>query len=539
MINYIYLLQLREFANKNEPVYKIGMTTQKNLNRFLQYPKGSILFHQTICNNCKNIEMKLIKKFRNIFIKREDIGSEYFEGNYKTMIKMIYVEIENETVEQYNTIKYVNNDTKNEKIVELKTDKVIETTIEKIVETNNDKAIETTIDKITDTNNDNVIETNNNKAIETNNNKAIETTIEKITDTNNTQKEQLSLYPQMCFIPKKANNNIYNLKINTNFQCNNCKKIFSTNQRLKYHIDKGACGVNVKCDICNLSFKMQGGLKRHIEKIHANNSIITTKDLYKTGEDLENTTKNVDINNCTIDEMKCKYCCKIFTRKNNITQHQKKWCKIKKEIDLKNENSNNDLKNELDNLKLTVSLLENQIKNNQSNTNSKTINNGTINNINVTLNKFGEENISYISMDDYVNFFVKGQESVILYIKMKHFNPDHPENNNLYIPNIHNTHFICYDGDKYVIKLIDNLVNDVIDGCLIELNYKYKELMELIKSKQIKNDLVDKAIEMYGNFIKAYDGESRDSLLKYIQTELKLMMYNYKDMALKMKKQLK
>jgi len=44
---------------------------------------------------------------------------------------------------------------------------------------------------------------------------------------------------------------------------------------------------------------------------------------------------------------------------------------------------------------------------------------------------------------------------------------------------------------------------------------------------------------MYGNFIKKYDGESRDILLKYIQTELMLMMYNYKDMALKMRKQLK
>ena len=162
--------------------------------------------------------------------------------------------------------------------------------------------------------------------------------------------------------------------MNKKFECVNCKKIFSTNQRLKYHIDKGACGVNVKCEICNLSFKMQGGLKRHIEKIHTNNITMTTKDLDKRGEDLGkltsdlgNITKNVDIDNSTIDEMKCKYCCKIFTRKNNITQHQKNWCKIKKEIDLKNENSNNDLKNELDNLKITVSLLENQIKNNQSN----------------------------------------------------------------------------------------------------------------------------------------------------------------------------
>ena len=84
MLNYIYLLQLREHVNTNEQVYKIGMTTQKNLNRFSQYPKGSALLHQTICNNCKNIEMKLIKNFRDIFIKREDIGSEYFEGNYKT-----------------------------------------------------------------------------------------------------------------------------------------------------------------------------------------------------------------------------------------------------------------------------------------------------------------------------------------------------------------------------------------------------------------------------------------------------------------------
>jgi len=98
-VNYIYLLQEREFIKTEEHVYKVGMTKKKNHERFNQYPKGSVLLFQIICNNCKNIENEVIKLFKQNFKLRKDIGNEYFEGEYKNMIDIIYSTIKNEKEE--------------------------------------------------------------------------------------------------------------------------------------------------------------------------------------------------------------------------------------------------------------------------------------------------------------------------------------------------------------------------------------------------------------------------------------------------------
>jgi len=94
--NYIYLLQEREFIKTKENVYKVGMTKKENHKRFNQYPKGSVLLFQMICNDCNNIEKSVIKIFKNIFIQRKDIGNEYFEGDYKYMIDIIFLAIKND-----------------------------------------------------------------------------------------------------------------------------------------------------------------------------------------------------------------------------------------------------------------------------------------------------------------------------------------------------------------------------------------------------------------------------------------------------------
>jgi len=101
MTNYVYLLQEREFIKTNEKIYKVGMTQKENFERFNQYPKGSVLLFQIICHDCKNMEVQVIKQFKEKFIRRKDIGSEYFEGNYKSMIDIIYstVKSEEENVE--------------------------------------------------------------------------------------------------------------------------------------------------------------------------------------------------------------------------------------------------------------------------------------------------------------------------------------------------------------------------------------------------------------------------------------------------------
>jgi len=98
MPEYIYLLQEREFIKAKENIYKLGMTKKENLTRFNQYPKGSLLLSQIICNNSKYIEKILISKFKETFKQKKDIGNEYFEGEYNIMIDIIYYTIKNVSV---------------------------------------------------------------------------------------------------------------------------------------------------------------------------------------------------------------------------------------------------------------------------------------------------------------------------------------------------------------------------------------------------------------------------------------------------------
>lgn len=94
--NYIYLLQEREFIKTNENIYKVGRTKKENYIRFNQYPNGSVLLFQMICNKCENIENQIIKIFKNNFKQIKYAGNEYFEGDYQKMIDIIYSSIKNE-----------------------------------------------------------------------------------------------------------------------------------------------------------------------------------------------------------------------------------------------------------------------------------------------------------------------------------------------------------------------------------------------------------------------------------------------------------
>ena len=90
-MNYIYILRLREHIINNQNIYKIGKTKQETLKRFNQYPKGCQLFCQLDCVDCDNAEKNIINLFKNKYIQRQDIGTEYFEGNITQMKDDIYI----------------------------------------------------------------------------------------------------------------------------------------------------------------------------------------------------------------------------------------------------------------------------------------------------------------------------------------------------------------------------------------------------------------------------------------------------------------
>jgi hypothetical protein len=104
-INYVYLLQEREFINSN--IIKIGKTKQENLKRFKSYPKGSILLVQKICSDCDVLERDIIDNFKNNFNHRKDIGNEYFEGSISLIINLFEFLINKQG---YNSCYFTNNE---------------------------------------------------------------------------------------------------------------------------------------------------------------------------------------------------------------------------------------------------------------------------------------------------------------------------------------------------------------------------------------------------------------------------------------------
>jgi hypothetical protein len=90
-VHYVYLLKLREHIKSNENIFKIGKTTQLNSRRFIGYPKGSIVLFQIICSDCHKLEDNIKKFFKIKYEQMKEYGDEYFKGDYKDMIKDIFV----------------------------------------------------------------------------------------------------------------------------------------------------------------------------------------------------------------------------------------------------------------------------------------------------------------------------------------------------------------------------------------------------------------------------------------------------------------
>ncbi len=90
-MSYIYLIKTRESIKLNEPIYKIGRTSQIGLSRLNQYPKGSELLLHIKCPNCNELEKIISNEFKKKFTQHLDYGIEYFEGDCEQMIDIIIV----------------------------------------------------------------------------------------------------------------------------------------------------------------------------------------------------------------------------------------------------------------------------------------------------------------------------------------------------------------------------------------------------------------------------------------------------------------
>jgi hypothetical protein len=97
-------------------------------------------------------------------------------------------------------------------------------------------------------------------------------------------------------------------------------------------------------------------------------------------------------------------------------------------------------------------------------------------------------------------------------IEKVHFNPEKPENMNIYISNLKDKYMMVYEAGAWNIKNKD----------VIESIYNDKELMleEWLDEEQHKHP------ELKEKFVKYLNNKENDETLNMIKDEIKLMMYN-------------
>ena len=83
---HLYVIKEREFLKTNESIFKIGKTINI-VKRMPQYPKQSRVYIMFYSTNIDDMEKHLIAEFDKRFIKRTDIGSEYYECNQTELLK--------------------------------------------------------------------------------------------------------------------------------------------------------------------------------------------------------------------------------------------------------------------------------------------------------------------------------------------------------------------------------------------------------------------------------------------------------------------
>ena len=223
------------------------------------------------------------------------------------------------------------------------------------------------------------------------------------------------------------------------------------------------------------------------------------------------------------DVYKCKYCEQQYKHTQSLNKHIKYSCTKNKTEDLTELVRLMNLQMETQKKELQTLIkdqskqIENQNKQIEKLKGKLEIHGSfnTTNIHNIQLLNYKDTDVSHLTDNDYRRCIKKVCYCVMNLIEKVHFNPDKPENMNIYISNMKDKYLMVYDGSNW------NLANKCD-----EVNKLYDEkeiLLEEWLEENKDNELKDK-------FMKYLNNKETDECINRIKDEIKLMMYNKKQM---------
>ena len=135
---------------------------------------------------------------------------------------------------------------------------------------------------------------------------------------------------------------------------------------------------------------------------------------------------------------------------------------------------------------------------------------------NIKILAYNKTDISHLEDKDFLGFMNHSNFCIPHMIKKLHFDPDKPENHNIYISNLKNNHIMIYDGDKWNIKDRKDIIEDIIEDNTNILEDKIEDWIEHGK----------KYPKIMKKFKRYIDKKEDDIVLDKIKQEIKFILYN-------------
>ena len=208
----------------------------------------------------------------------------------------------------------------------------------------------------------------------------------------------------------------------------------------------------------------------------------------------------------------CSTCKKNFSYPSGLYRHRSK-CKEKE-----NDVSKLDiLETEIQELRQKIEDLE-KSKNNTNNIqnieNQNITNNN--NNIKININCFGNENMDYITDKVILQCISKVYGSIPMILERIHFDPEHPENNNVKIPNKKLPHAQVMTDDKWKFTDRSDTIHSMIDNGYNILDETFQEKGHVLSNNQQKH---------FKNFQTKYEDRDKDTI-KNIKDTVEMLVIN-------------
>lgn len=129
---------------------------------------------------------------------------------------------------------------------------------------------------------------------------------------------------------------------------------------------------------------------------------------------------------------------------------------------------------------------------------------------------YRKTDISHLTETDYLSCLNHHNLCIPHLIKKIHFNPNKPENHNIYISNIKNNYVMLYDGIKWNLQNRDEAIINLIDDKETIIEQKLEEWVETGKD-------YPKIMKQFNKYLEIREN---DEILNTIKEEIKLMLFN-------------